>query len=91
MTGTDKSQTRPPALSDETVQSQVAGILLEELDLEQSTRLLDDCIREINANQVEEKLEDLQMQMADLEKSGDVAGAMVLLKEIGERLKRGEQ
>ena len=78
-----------PALSDETVQSQVAGILLEELDLEQSTRLLDDCIREINANQVEEKLEDLQMQMADLEKSGDVAGAMVLLKEIGERLKRG--
>jgi len=79
-----------PAHCDETVQSRLASLLLEELDISQSGRLLDDCIKEILSTQAEEKVEDLQARMATLEKSGDMAGAMDLLKEIGERLKRGE-
>lgn len=79
-----------PAQCEETVQSRLAKIFLEELDITQIARLLDDCIKEIRLNQAEEKMEDLQIRMMDLEKSGDMAGAMALLKEIGERLKRGE-
>lgn len=79
------------ALSDETVQSKLASLLLEELDISQTERLIDDCIKEILSTQAEEKVEDLQARMAALEKSGDMAGAMALLKEIGERLKRGEK
>jgi DNA primase, catalytic core len=80
-----------PAHSSETVQSKLAGLLLEELDISQTERLIDDCIKEILSTQAEEKVEDLQARMAALEKSGDMAGAMALLKEIGERLKRGEK
>jgi DNA primase len=79
-----------PAHCDETVQSRLASLLLEELDISQTERLLDDCIKEILSTQAEERVEDLQARMATLEKSGDMAGAMALLKEIGERLKRGE-
>lgn len=79
-----------PAHSDDTVQSQLASLLLEELEIYQPEGLLDDCIREILSTQTEEKVENLQVRMAALEKSGDMAGAMALLKEIGERLKRGE-
>ncbi|OLN25791.1 DNA primase [Desulfosporosinus metallidurans] len=80
-----------PAHSDESVQSRLASLLLEELDISQTERLLDDCIKEILSTQAEERVEDLQARMAALEKSGDMAGAMALLKEIGERLKRGEK
>ena len=76
--------------SDETVQSCLASLLLEELDISQTERLLEDCIKGILSTKVEERVEDLQARMATLEKSGDMAGAMALLKEIGERLKRGE-
>ena len=79
-----------PAYSNETVQSCLASLLLEELDISQSERLLEDCIKGILSTQVEERVEDLQARMATLEKSGDMAGAMALLKEIGERLKRGK-
>jgi DNA primase len=79
-----------PAHSDETVQSRLASLFLEELDISQTERLLDDCIKEILSTQAEERVEDLQVRMVALEKSGDMAGAMALLKEIGERLKRGE-
>ncbi|MDR3600364.1 MAG: DNA primase [Desulfosporosinus sp.] len=79
-----------PAHSDETVQSRLASLLLEELDISQTEQLLDDCIKEILSTQAEERVEDLQVRMVTLEKSGDMAGAMALLKEIGERLKRGE-
>jgi DNA primase len=79
-----------PAHCDETVQSRLASLLLEELDISQTERLIDDCIKEILSTQAEERVEDLQVRMATLEKSGDMAGAMALLKEIGERLKRGE-
>jgi DNA primase len=68
----------------------LASLLLEELDISQTERLLEDCIKEILSTQAEERVEDLQARMANLEKSGDMAGAMALLKEIGERLKRGE-
>jgi len=79
-----------PAHCDETVQSRLASLLLEELDISQTERLIDDCIKEILSTQAEERVEDLQARMETLEKSGDMAGAMALLKEIGERLKRGE-
>ena len=79
-----------PAHCDETVQSRLASLLLEELDISQAERLIDDCIKEILSTQAEERVEDLQASMETLEKSGDMAGAMALLKEIGERLKRGE-
>ena len=79
-----------PAHCDETVQSRLASLYLEELDISQTERLLEDCIKEILSTQAEERVEDLQVRMANLEKSGDMAGAMALLKEIGERLKRGE-
>ncbi len=79
-----------PAHCDETVQSRLASLFLEELDRSQTERLLDDCIKEILSTQAEERVEDLQARMAALEKIGDMAGAMALLKEIGERLKRGE-
>ena len=79
-----------PAHSEETVQSRLASLLLEELDISQTERLLDDCIKEVLSTQAKERVEDLQARMAILEKSGDMAGAMALLKEIGERLKRGE-
>ncbi|HZK55327.1 MAG TPA: DNA primase [Desulfosporosinus sp.] len=78
-----------PAHCDETVQSRLASLYLEELDISQTERLLEDCINEILSTQAEERVEDLQARMANLEKSGDMAGAMALLKEIGERLKRG--
>jgi len=81
---------RLPAHSEETVQSRLASLLLEELDISQTERLLEDCIKGILSTQEEERVEDLQARMAALEKSGDMAGAMALLKEIGERLKRGE-
>jgi len=79
---------RLPMQSDETVQSRLASLLLEELDI--SERLLEDCIKGILSTQAKERVEDLQARMVALEKSGDMAGAMALLKEIGERLKRGE-
>ncbi|MDA8221785.1 DNA primase [Desulfosporosinus sp.] len=79
-----------PVHSEENVQSRLASLLLEELDISQTERLLDDCIKGILSTQAEERVEDLQARMATLEKSGDMAGAMALLKEIGERLKRGE-
>ncbi len=79
-----------PANCDEAVQSRLAGLLMEELDISHAERLLDDCIKEISSSQAEERVEELQARMATLEKSGDMAGAMALLNEIGERLKRGE-
>lgn len=72
-------------------QSVLADILLEDIDLVQPEKLLDDCIKGIANIQAEDSVENLQARMAELEKSGDMAGAMVLLREIGERLKRGEQ
>ncbi|AFM42837.1 DNA primase [Desulfosporosinus acidiphilus SJ4] len=79
-----------PAHGNETIQSRLASLLLEELDTSQTERLFEDCIKGILSAQAEETVEDLQERMVTLEKSGDMAGAMALLKEIGERLKRGK-
>ena len=70
-------------------QSEFAGLVMEEADLTSPEALLGDCMRMIRSLQKEESVEKLQARMAELEKSGDMAGAMALLKEIGERLKRG--
>ncbi len=72
------------------VQSRLASLIFEEIDLSQPERILEDCIRVIRSSQEEESMIELQTRMATLEKSGDLMGAMVLLKEIGERLRRGE-
>ncbi|MFZ3100959.1 MAG: DNA primase [Desulfitobacteriaceae bacterium] len=72
------------------VQSKLASLIFEEMDLSQPERILEDCIRVIRSSQEEESMMELQTRMATLEKSGDIMGAMVLLKEIGERLRRGE-
>ncbi|MDD4401864.1 MAG: DNA primase [Desulfitobacteriaceae bacterium] len=75
---------------DEKVQSKLANLLVEELDLSQPERILEDCIRVIRSSQEEESMLELQTRMTSLEKSGDLMGAMELLREMGERLKRGE-
>ncbi|MHB1650961.1 MAG: DNA primase [Desulfitobacteriaceae bacterium] len=71
------------------VQNDLAGLLAEEIDNNKPERLLVDCIQVILNTRGEEKVEELQARMAELEKSGDMVGAMALLREIGERLKRG--
>jgi DNA primase len=75
---------------DEKVQSKLANLLLEDIDLSQPERILEDCIRVIRSSQEEESMLELQTRMTNLEKSGDLMGAMDLLREMGERLKRGE-
>ncbi len=74
----------------ENVQSKLANLLLEEIDLSQAERILEDCIRVIRSSQEEECMLELQTRMTTMEKSGDLRGAMDLLREMGERLKRGE-
>ena len=76
---------------DDSIQSELAGIVLEEVDLARIDKLFDDCIRQIKSMREEETVEQLQARMAALEKSGDLAGAMLLLGEIGERLRSGEK
>lgn len=70
-------------------QSEFAGLMMEDMDLSSPEHLLDDCMHTIHSLQKEESVEELQTRMADLEKSGNMAEAMALLKEIGERLKGG--
>jgi len=72
------------------VQSKLANLIMEEIDFSQPERIMADCIRVIRAAQREESMTELQIRMASMEKTGDIQGAMDLLREIGERLKRGE-
>jgi DNA primase len=71
--------------------SKVAQLMLEDMDLSKPERLFQDCIRQVRLSGTEETVEELQTRMVDLEKSGDLAGAMALLREIGERLRSGEK
>jgi DNA primase len=66
-------------------------ILTREIDITQADKIFMDCVRTIHAADREDRVEDLQVEMAQREKSGDFAGAVALLKEIGERLKRDEK
>jgi len=73
------------------VQRRLAEIFQLELDTNHAETLLKDCIASILSAKNKETIEELQTRMIRLEKSGDMAGAMALLQEIGERLKRGEK
>lgn len=75
----------------EELQSEIANIMVEETDASQPEKLFQDCLRQIRSIRSEETVEELQTRMVALEKSGDMAGAMALLKEIGERLKSDEK
>jgi DNA primase len=82
----DLSRTDP----EEKIQSKLANLVLEDIDLSQPERILADCIQVIRKLREEESMTELQSRMAVMEKDGDMEGAMALLKEIGKRLKRGE-
>jgi DNA primase len=86
-----QGRTGIPINVSEELQSQIANIMVEEADVSQPEKLLQDCLRQIQSIQSEETVEELQTRMVALEKTGDMAGAMALLKEIGERLKSGEK
>ncbi len=74
----------------EEAQTNLASLLSEEVDPSKPERLLDDCIKVICDARDEEQIEELQVRMAASERSGDMIAALALLREIGERLKRGE-
>jgi DNA primase len=80
-----------PSDQDDALNSKIVELMIEEMDLSKPERLFEDCIRQITSVKAEETVEELQARMADLEKSGDLAGAMALLREIGERLRSGEK
>ncbi len=73
------------------IQKRLAEIYQLDIDITKSEVLLKDCISSILSSKNKETIEDLQARMIRLEKSGDMAGAMAVLQEIGERLKRGEK
>jgi len=80
-----------PSEESDSLQSELAELMLEEMDLSKPERLFQDCIRQVRSIREQETVEELQTRMVDLEKSGDLAGAMALLREIGERLRSGEK
>ncbi|HVJ50253.1 DNA primase [Desulfitobacterium sp.] len=86
-----QNRTGIPMNTSEELQSQIANIMVEEADVSQPEKLFHDCLHQIRSVQSEETVEELQTRMVALEKSGDMAGAIALLKEIGERLKSGEK
>jgi len=73
------------------IQRRIAELYELDLDTNQAESLLNDCISSILSERNKETIEDLQEKMIRLEKSGDMAGALIVLQEIGERLKRGEK
>jgi DNA primase len=73
------------------IQRRLAEIYQLDVDTSNAEILLKDCIASIHSTQNKETIEDLQAKMIRLEKSGDMAGALAVLQEIGERLKRGEK
>lgn len=74
----------------ENIQGKLAAIMVDEIELTHPEQLFEDSVRRLKAGQTEEDIAELQERLIMLEKSGDLAGAMVLLREIGERLRRGE-
>jgi len=73
------------------IQQRLADIYELEIENSEAEMLLEDCISSIEANKKRESIEEMQARMIRLEKSGDMAGALAVLQEIGERLKRGGQ
>lgn len=70
------------------VQKRLAEIYEIDIGTDKDEILLEDCISSIKNSQNKESLEELQAKMINLEKSGDMDGALKILQEIGERLKR---
>ncbi len=75
----------------EEIQKRLAQIYELDIDTSKAEMLLMDCISSIQNTKNKENIEDLQARMIKLEKLGDMAGALAVLQEIGERLKRGEK
>ncbi|NLL52960.1 MAG: DNA primase [Peptococcaceae bacterium] len=73
------------------VQKRLAAIYEIDIDTGKAEILLKDCISSIKTSFEKESVEELQAKMINLEKSGDMTGALRILQEIGERLKRGEK
>ena len=73
----------------EKIQRRLAEIYALDIDTSQAELLLNDCIEKVRTTKNKETVEELQAKMIRLENSGDLAGALVVLQEIGERLKRG--
>lgn len=73
------------------VQRRIAEVYQLDIDTSKAETLLKDCIASIRAAINKETIEELQAKMIRLEKSGDMAAALAVLQEIGERLKRGEK
>jgi len=75
----------------ELVQKRLAEIYALDVDTGKAEIFLKDCIASIRNTRNKESIEDLQARMISLEKTGDMIGALSVLQEIGERLKRGEK
>ena len=71
------------------IQQRLADIYELEIESTEAQALLEDCVSSIEANKNRETIEEMQARMIKLEKSGDIAGALAVLQEIGERLRRG--
>lgn len=77
--------------TEEEVLSTWSRLMTEEIDIKHIDKIFYDCTQVVRAAMVKRSVEDLQADMVQLEKAGDFTGAMALLKEIGERLKRDEK
>ena len=73
------------------IQKRLAEIYALNIDTSQAEILLKDCIEAVRTTKNKENIEELQAKMIKLENFGDMAGALAVLQEIGERLKRGEK
>ena len=73
------------------IQRRLAQIYALNIDISNAELLLNDCIKTVHTTKNKENIEELQAKMIRLENSGDLTGALTVLQEIGERLKRGEK
>lgn len=75
----------------EQIQKRLAEIYALNIEISKAEILLRDCIQAVHTTRNKETVEELQAKMIRLENLGDMAGALAVLQEIGERLKRGEK
>jgi len=75
----------------EQIQKRLAEIYALNIEISKAETLLRDCIQAVQTTKNKETVEELQAKMIRLENLGDMAGALAVLQEIGERLKRGEK
>lgn len=75
----------------EQIQKRLAEIYALNIEISKAEILLKDCIQAVHTTRNKESVEELQAKMIRLENMGDMAEALAVLQEIGERLKRGEK